>query len=1002
MKSRINHQHLISAMLFCLLGYSVPSLAVIASNISTDTHFTSSINLADVDNDGDLDLIAGNANQPNRLYLNDGHGVLGDDLGGTAGSNIGSDSQATLSTSLGDVDNDGDLDLIVGNYEQANRLYLNDGNGVFGDGLGGNTGSNIGPATHRTRDTILGDVDGDGDLDLITAHSEANGVNRLYLNDGHGVFGDGLGGSTGSDIGTDNYDSYAASLGDVDGDGDLDLVVGNPNQPNRLYLNNGSGVFGDGLGGTTGSDISTDSHTTFSIYLGDVDNDGDLDLIVGNYNQVNRLYLNDGNGVFGDGLGGTTGSDISTDTHPTRDINLGDVDNDNDLDLVVGNDGQVNRLYLNNGHGVFGDGLGGTTGSEISSDSHNTYDTSLGDVDGDGNLDLVVGNNSQVNRLYLNNGNSFTNGLGVSSGSDISNDSHLTESTTLGDVDGDGDLDMVVGNTDQVNRLYLNDGHGVFGDGVGGSTGSDISSDVQITYATSLGDVDGDGDIDLVTGNYQVNRLYLNDGNGVFGDGTGGTSGRNISSDTHYTFAITLGDVDGDGDLDLVVGNYSQANRLYLNDGNGVFGDGTGGTTGSNISTNTHNTIATHLGDVDGDGDIDLVTGNYNQVNRLYLNDGNGVFGDGAGGTTGSDIGSDTHATSTISLGDVDGDGDLDLIVGNYGQTNRLYLNDGHGIFGDGTGGTIGSDISSDVQITYTSSLGDIDGDGDLDLIVGNEAQVNRLYINDGNGVFGDGLGSTTGSNISTDTRWTHSTTLGDVDGDGDLDLIVGNRDQLNRLYLNQAKQLHLRVWSAEAITGITRLESTTPVVDISISCIGSSSVAASLDYSFEYGTALTPDFFPYLTSGTLTWADGQCSTKTIPLPIFNDDVYEGTESLTLILNNPVGLYNSDPLSQTKKYRITILDDDADSDGDGVIDSLDAFPNDYSEWLDTDGDGIGNNTDTDDDGDGVDDTNDYDPLDATITSEPDCDCDSGSIGLWTLLLLLPALLLRRNSEDAIA
>jgi hypothetical protein len=109
-----------------------------------------------------------------------------------------------------------------------------------------------------------------------------------------------------------------------------------------------------------------------------------------------------------------------------------------------------------------------------------------------------------------------------------------------------------------------------------------------------MGDVDRDGDLDLVAGNYNhANRLYLNDGTGNFGPGT------NITSDAHDTASVVLGDVDRDGDLDLVAGNFnSQANRLYLNDGTGSFGPGT------NITSDAHDTFSVALGDVDGgDGD---------------------------------------------------------------------------------------------------------------------------------------------------------------------------------------------------------------------------------------------------------------------------------------------------------------------------------------------------------------------------------------------------------------
>ena len=174
-------------------------------------------------------------------------------------------------------------------------------------------------------------------------------------------------------------------------------VVGSYNgQFNRLYLNNGTA---DPWAGVAGSDITSDAHDTIGIVLGDVDGDGDLDLVAGNYNsQVNRLYLNNGTG---DPWGGVGGSDIMFDADITRSVVLGDVDSDGDLDLVAGNQGQTNRLYLNNGTG---DPWYEVIGSNITLDTHNTTAVVLGDVDGDGDLDLVAGNSVQANRLYLNDG----------------------------------------------------------------------------------------------------------------------------------------------------------------------------------------------------------------------------------------------------------------------------------------------------------------------------------------------------------------------------------------------------------------------------------------------------------------------------------------------------------------------------------------------------------------------------------------------------------------------
>ncbi|MCP3968520.1 MAG: hypothetical protein GY718_19610, partial [Lentisphaerae bacterium] len=303
--------------------------------------------------------------------------------------------------------------------------------------------------------------------------------------------------------------TFSVALGDVDTDGDLDLVAGIRDQTNRLYLNNGTASPWNGV---SGSDITTDADSAWSVALGDVDGDGDLDLVVGNDDvQTNRLYLNNGtadpwNGVFG--------SDITTHSEDTLSVALGDVDDDGDLDLVAGNDGQTNRLYLNNGTA---DPWNGVSGNDITADADDTFSVALGDVDDDGDVDLAAGNDGQTNRLYLNNGTTDPwNGV---SGSDITTDTEDTRSVALGDVDGDGDLDLVAGNSD-TNRLYLNNGTA---DPWNGVFGSDITADTDDTFSVALGDVDTDGDLDLVAGiRDQTNRLYLNNGtaspwNGVSG-----------------------------------------------------------------------------------------------------------------------------------------------------------------------------------------------------------------------------------------------------------------------------------------------------------------------------------------------------------------------------------------------------------------------------------------------------------------------------------------------------
>ena len=357
-------------------------------------------------------------------------------------------------------------------------------------------------------------------------------------------------------------------------------------------------------------------------------------------------------------------------------VALGDVDGDGDLDAVVVNFAAAQQVWLNQG-GAQG-GIPGKFGLSSTFGAGQGTSIALGDLDGDGDLDAVLANMIQPNRVWLNQGGvqGGTPGDFGTSPFDLF-DAGSSMDVTLGDLDGDGDLDAVVANFGQPNRVWLNQG-GIQG-GVPGDFGNTPfdTFDAGFTTCVELGDLDGDGDLDAVDANFnQPQRVFMNQG-GAQG-GIPGEFGTLFDAfGAGKTGSVALGDLDGDGDLDVVVANYlGQAQRVWLNQG-GAQGGVAGEFTGPPADTfDAGQSTSVELGDLDGDGDLDVVVANDNEPQQVWLNQG-GVQGGTAGefGATVFDTFGDGHSTS-VALGDVDGDGDLDAVVANYSDEDQeVWLN---------------------------------------------------------------------------------------------------------------------------------------------------------------------------------------------------------------------------------------------------------------------------------------------------------------------------------------
>ncbi|MHC5110665.1 MAG: FG-GAP repeat domain-containing protein [Planctomycetota bacterium] len=361
------------------------------------TDYTNQLTIGDIDGDDDLDIIWANgggfssqqAPEIIRVYVNNGDGTFFDNSENSHGNTTG----WLRGVELGDIDNDGDLDLIgAQDFNRLPKLMLNNGTGRFES----QEGVRLPQITLASSRAQFGDIDNDGDLDIfITSGTTTRfscGQYRVYINDGEGFFTD----ETSTHFPTGNVcNNMDCIFGDIDNDFDIDIKTASTgNNNSRLYKNDGNGVF-------TQVSMPPDS-SCYSYDFGDIDGDGDLDLFGANGlsgSNADVLYRNDGTGTFTN-IAGNVSPNPSLDDNDSK---FFDFDDDGDLDLLVGRLGSGGeRLYRNNGTGVFTQ----TSGvMQIISDS--TLDIMVADMDGDGRFDIVTAQGESgnfQNRIYMNNG----------------------------------------------------------------------------------------------------------------------------------------------------------------------------------------------------------------------------------------------------------------------------------------------------------------------------------------------------------------------------------------------------------------------------------------------------------------------------------------------------------------------------------------------------------------------------------------------------------------------
>ncbi len=685
---------------------------------------------ADLDGDGDIDVITASYhdNQIGWSENQDGFGAF------VAKPLITAETNGPFSVHAADVDGDGDLDVlsassrdgIIAWYENTDRL------GHFGPR------QVITRQTFTARSVFAADLDGDGDVDVLSA-SQGDDKIAWYENlDGRGGFGPQRA------ITTRAGGARAVYAADLDGDGDMDVlsasgdILRQVGESKIAWYENLDGGASFGPQQLIASDVAG----ARSVTAADVDGDGDLDALSLSYYDKSILWHENTDGVGDFGLSRAVGENVNRGSS----FETADLDDDGDIDVLAIADGNSAWFENIDGHGSFG--------RPQTIDDRATGGSALAtaDFDGDGDIDILRGYDTITwysnQRIPSPQPQPAIIPLVVGS-TLVETQVKAPSSVFAADVDGDGDMDVISANDDENKRLvwYANvDGAVEFGRPVVIARGARPRGSTRINVQAS--DFDGDGDMDILwtspsdgTAAWYENINSL----GSFGPA------RVISAST--TTGVLPADVDGDGDFDVVVTSADLTAWHENTDGAGSFGP-------EQVIADT-GAIGLLAADMDGDGDIDIVTAAVRQSGWYENLDGSGRFGATRPfASSGGDV-------TSMSGADFDGDGDLDVLL-SQSTTERFRLT-----WRENTDGNGNLDVRHSIAAgpdgtrTFAASPVDFDDDGDVDVLAvsnrGVEWHENR-----------DGLGNFVERQILMGPRLSDASSAfaADFDGDGDQDLV--------------------------------------------------------------------------------------------------------------------------------------------------------------------------------------------------------------------------------------
>jgi hypothetical protein len=689
-----------------------------------------SVTTADIDGDGDLDVL-GAAPDANDVawWENNGSG------GGWAHHFVDADFAGAQEAHAADMDNDGDLD-VLGVGSTIISYWENNGSG------GGWTERVVIGSFNNARSVYPADVDGDGDTDVLGANV-ANGVvwwenDRTLPDDGTPW--------TQRNVPTFDW-AWVVSAADVDSDGDLDVLAGSDYYDQvRVYRNDGSGT------AWTAHTLSgfTDPN---SLHAADLDGDGDLDVV----------GAGTGNGTAGwwentDGAG-TSWTYRRLSGAPDRAVAVYPADVLGTFDYSA----YPNVIWWEND----GSPTDGWVQRRVQAGFAGAAGVCAGDLDGDGDQDVVATSNTADDVAWWENETIHRSAAFPPAGQHTIWD-NPGESIHAADIDGDGDMDMLTASPGNDGIIWWENTDGAGTAWAWHTVALWTFPEAQSAYAA---DVDGDGDLDILGAAYDGDDI-------VWWENTNGVGAawvwRTVDGDFDGAYSVHAADVDGDGDLDVLGAAYYADDITWWENTNGV------GTTWSEhvVDGDFDEAKSVYTADMDGDGDLDILGAGDDGF--TWWENTNGV------GTSWQKRGVSGYPGVSVYAADMDGDGDTDVLgAPEIVSSPTTWWENTNGL-----GTTWSEHVIDNGGFNFLNSVhaADMDGDGDMDVLdaVGftggsgpppfDDADVNGLY--DENDITWwentDGLGTSWSEHIVHNHLEVPKLDVyaADMDGDGDLDIL--------------------------------------------------------------------------------------------------------------------------------------------------------------------------------------------------------------------------------------